>query len=128
MKLWRSRTNHLTGGFSPLQLVFGRNPRTPAELLSDDALDELGLREIREPSPDDDAAAAQYRKTQRVRDVARKLLAEQMATEKLKLAQRTRKLHVDKAFGRGQWVYAWREARRVGAGRMGRAKGAGGQD
>ena len=34
------------GGFTPYQLVIGQNPRVPHELLSDDAVDEVGMQEL----------------------------------------------------------------------------------
>lgn len=95
------------GGASPVQLVFGINPRIAADLMSDHALQELGNQELSEPSGDQVTAAAEFRKAARVRDAVREALTNREATAKLRLAA-TRKAHQDRTFSQGQWVYARR--------------------
>ena len=48
------------GGFSPCQLVFGQNPRLPHDLLGDDAVDAVGLGDLRETAWDADTAASEF--------------------------------------------------------------------
>ena len=92
------------GGFTPYQLVIGQNPRVPHELLSDDAVDEVGMQEL---SRDDDSPAKAFRQSMRIRDHARMLMETHTARERLRSAGKAQ-LHRDRNYHRGQWVYVWR--------------------
>ena len=49
------------GGFTPYQLVIGQNPRVPHELLSDDAVDEVGMQELNRDDAGLDSPAKAFR-------------------------------------------------------------------
>ena len=95
------------GGFTPYQLVIGRNPRVPHELLSDDAVDEVGMQELNRDDADLDSPAKAFRQSMRIRDHARMLMETHTARERLRSAGKAQ-LHRDRNFHRGQWVYVWR--------------------
>ena len=56
------------GGFTPYQVVIGQNPRFPHELLSDDAVDEVGMQELSRDDADLDSPAKAFRQSMRIRD------------------------------------------------------------
>ena len=95
------------GGFTPYQLVIGQNPRVPHELLSDDAVDEVGMQELNRDDADLDSPAKAFRQSMRIRDHARMLMETHTARERLRSAGKAQ-LHRDRNFHRGQWVYVWR--------------------
>ena len=74
------------GGFTPYQLVIGQNPRVPHELLSDDAVDEVGMQELSRDDADIDSPAKAFRQSMRIRDHARMLVETHMARERLRSA------------------------------------------
>ena len=94
------------GGFTPYQLVIGQNPRVPHELLSDDAVDEVGMQELSTDDADLDSPKA-FRQSMRIRDHARMLMETHTARERLRSAGKAQ-LHRDRNYHRGQWVYVWR--------------------
>lgn len=76
---WFSR-----GGYSPAQLVYGKNPRLPAELLSDAGQTRAGWDEAL--YTEGDTAIAEFRRSHRVREKARKLAMESSCREKVREA------------------------------------------
>ena len=104
-------------GVSPYQLVFGRNPRVPTDLLQDhphvpavDALDsEPGMA-----------------RAQAIRHAARKAFLECQDDRALRAALRARP-RAHRPFQSGDWVYYWRTQKSVGGQRFdgGRWYGAG---
>eukprot|EP00959_Pyramimonas_sp_CCMP1952_P334269 7000485-Pyramimonas_sp.AAC.1 len=70
-------------GFSPLQLVFGQNPRLPHDLLSDDVRGISGWRDMISPASEQDAAGAEFARSQRVRAAARRLAIEANARDEI---------------------------------------------
>ena len=85
-------------GMSPYQLVFGRNPKVPADLLQDNP----DLNAI-EHSQRDDA----HEKAHSVRLAARKAMLEVQDSKALKAAIRARP-RPHRPFQSGDWVYFWR--------------------
>ena len=113
---WYSR-----GGYSPCQLVFGVNPRVPTELLSDDALQELGWEEIECDAFDQDTATAAYNRSHQIRQKARQLCIEAACRDRIKssIKQRT---HKQRQWAVGQWVHVWRKFPGTGQGHLTRAR------
>ena len=113
---WYSR-----GGYSPCQRVFGVNPRVPTELLSDDALQELGWEEIECDAFDQDTATAAYNRSHQIRQRARQLCIEAACRDRIKssIKQRT---HKQRQWAVGQWVYVWRKFPGTGQGHLTRAR------
>ena len=85
------------GGFTPYQLVIGQNPRVPHELLSDDAVDEVGMQELSRDDADLDSPAKAFRQSVRIRDHALMLMETHMARERLRSAGRAQ-LHRDRTY------------------------------
>ena len=96
------------GGFTPYQLVIGQNPRVPHELLSDDAVDEVGMQELNRDDADLDSPAKAFRQSMRIRDHARMLMETHTARERLRSAGKAQ-LHLDRNFHRGQWCMCGEE-------------------
>ena len=94
-------------GFTPYQLVIGQNARVPHELLSDDAVDEVGMQELSRDDADLDSPAKAFRQSMRIRDHARMLMETHTARERLRSAGKAQ-LHRDRNYHRGQGVYVWR--------------------
>ena len=59
------------GGFSPFQLVFGISPRLPADLLNDDQMLLPALQDLRGDPLNSDTAAAEFSRTNMIREKAR---------------------------------------------------------
>ena len=85
------------GGFTPYQLVIGQNPRVSHELLSDDAVDEVGMQELNRDDADLDSPAKAFRQSMRIRDHARMLKETHTARERLRSAGKAQ-LHRDGNF------------------------------
>ncbi|CAK9083538.1 Retrovirus-related Pol polyprotein from transposon RE2 (Retro element 2) (AtRE2) [Includes: Protease RE2 [Durusdinium trenchii] len=113
---WFSRS-----GYSPCQLVFGANPRVPAELLSDDTLQEIGWQEIETDPFDQDTAAAAYNRSHQIRQRARQLCVEASCREKIRLSS-THRAHKQRQWAIGQWVFVWRKFPGTGQGHLTRAR------
>ena len=96
------------GGFTPYQLVIGQNPRVPHELLSDDAVDEVGMQELSRDDADLDSPAKAFRQRMKIRDHARTLVETHTARERLRSAGKVQ-LHRDRNYHRGQWVFCGEE-------------------
>ena len=105
MSLKNRRGNR--GAFTPYQLVIGQNPRVPHELLSDDAVDEVGMQELSSNDADLDSPAKAFRQSMKIRDHARMLMETHTARERLRSAGKAQ-LHRDRNYHREQWVYVWR--------------------
>ena len=95
------------GGFTPYQLVIGNNPRVPHELLSEDAVDEVGMQQLSRDDADLDSPAKAFRQSMRISDHARMLMETHTARERLRSAGKAQ-LHRDRNYHRGHWVYVWR--------------------
>ena len=80
---WFSR-----GGYSPAQIVYGRNPRLPPELLSDAEQASPGWADILCDPTEMDTAAAGFKRAHRIREQAKKLAMETTSKEKLREAAR----------------------------------------
>ena len=65
---WFSR-----GGYSPAQIVYGRNPRLPAELLSDASQHSPGWSDVLCDPSELDTPAFEFRKAHQIRERARQL-------------------------------------------------------
>eukprot|EP00435_Cladocopium_sp_Y103_P035246 s245_g9.t1 len=102
---WFSR-----GGYSPAQLVYGRNPRVPAELLSDADQSSPGWSDILCDPSEMDNPAFEFRRSYQIRDRAKKLAMEHLSKEKIRDAGRP-PLHRQRTWAPGQWVLVWRTAR-----------------
>lgn len=113
---WYSR-----GGYSPCQLVFGVNPRVPTELLSDDTLQELGWQELEADAFDQDTAAAAFNRSHQIRQKARQLCIQHLSKEKIRLST-SQRLHKQRQWAIGQWVYVWRKFPGTGQGHLTRAR------
>ncbi len=98
------------GGFSPYQLVIGENPRLPKELLSDEAIDEVGLEHLSGTAADTDTAAAAFSRKHQVRQPARQNLMRMEAKSRVAEAVASR-ASTPNNFSPGQWVYVWRKVK-----------------
>eukprot|EP00435_Cladocopium_sp_Y103_P053201 s487_g17.t1 len=85
-------------GVSPYQLVFGRNPRIPQDLLQDD---------IHVPASDAVLAESGYQRSQAIRQAARLSVLQCQDNRALRLALRARP-RPRREFVSGDWVYYWR--------------------
>ena len=102
---WFSR-----GGYSPAQLVYGKNPRLPAELLSDAGQTTAGWDEALCDATEGDTATAEFRRSHLVREKARKLAMESSCREKVREAAKP-PLHKHRSWAAGQWVMIWRTSK-----------------
>eukprot|EP00434_Breviolum_minutum_P029882 symbB.v1.2.026423.t1/scaffold2638.1/size74318/2 len=102
---WFSR-----GGYSPAQLVYGKNPRLPAELLSDAGQCTPGWDEVLCDATEGDTATAEFRRSHRIREKARKLAMENTCREKVREASKP-PLHRHRSWAAGQWVMIWRTSK-----------------
>ena len=91
------------GGYSPAQLVYGKNPKLPAELLSDAGQGTPGWDEALCDPAEGDSATAEFRRSHHIRERARKLA---MGREACKPP-----LHKHRVWSAGQWVMIWRASR-----------------
>ena len=87
-----------TAGASPYQLVFGRNPRIPQDLLQEDV--DLSASEAV-------LTDQQFARSQEIRQSARKAVLECQDDKALRLALRARP-RAHRNFQSGDWVYYWR--------------------
>ena len=113
---WFSR-----GGFSPCQLVFGQNPRVPAELLCDDELQFPGFEDIKADPFDQDTAAASFAKSHSIRQRARELCVQFNSKQKVNLSSLGRR-HQQRSWAVGQWVYVYRRFSGTGQGHLSRSR------
>ena len=112
---WFSR-----GGFSPCQLVFGVNPTIPADLLGDGPQD-LAWQDIDADVFDQDSAAQAFARSHRIRQRARELCIQDSAQTKIRLSSKGR-LHRQRQWAVGQWVYVWRKFPGTGGGHTTRSR------
>ena len=91
------------GGHSPMQMVFGQNPRLPLEILSDESCGAPGWQVLEEDLRLLDATSAEMARQHRVRMRARELALTSDARARLQVAQRT-PTHRDRCFAPGQRV------------------------
>lgn len=109
------------GGFSPSQLVFGVNPRLPVDMLSDDQLLLPALDDLRCDPLDMDSAASDFARSNLIRQRARELCMKSTLKDKSQLAMRKR-MHRQRTWTPGQWVYVWRKYTGTGGGHTTRAR------
>eukprot|EP00435_Cladocopium_sp_Y103_P038659 s4112_g10.t1 len=102
--IWFSR-----GGYSPAQIVYGRNPRLPPELLSDADQSSPGWSDILCDPIEMDSAAAEFKRAHNIREQAKKLAMESISKEKIREAAKP-PLHKYRTWTAGQWVLVWRIA------------------
>ena len=99
-----------SGGYTPVQLVFGEMPRVPGELLSDNP---SGLQPLCDAFNDPaglDEAGAELRKSMAIRERARQLALAETSREAFKRAARTSSTPL-RNWNPGQWVYCFRRGR-----------------
>ncbi len=108
------------GGFSPMQMVFGQNPRLPLEILSEDGLQEVAWSDA-DDTIDGDTPAATFAKAYKIRARARELCFKYQAKEKIRLSGNQRK-HTQRSWSIGQWVYVWRRVSGSSAGHLTRSR------
>ena len=102
---WLSR-----GGVSPTQLVFGKLPRVPGDLLSDDHTGLMALHDALEDPLGTDQAATEYRRRMGIRERARQATMAQASREAVQRAVKA-STHQTRRFYPGQWVYCFRRGR-----------------
>ena len=102
--IWFSR-----GGYSPAQIVYGRNPRLPAELLSDANQNTPGWADILCDPSEMDTPAFEFKRASQIRDRAKQLAMEHSSREKLRDAAKP-PLHRHRTWNPGQWVLVCRIA------------------
>ena len=102
--IWFSR-----GGYSPAQIVYGRNPRLPAELLSDANESSPGWSDALCDPGEMDTPAFEFKRAHQIREAAKKLAMESTARDKVREAARP-PLHKYRTWSAGQWVLVWRAA------------------
>ena len=95
------------GGYSPAQLVYGKNPRLPTELLSDAGRSTPGRDDVLCDPGSLDTAAEEFRRSHSIREAARRLSMQHTAKEKLREASKP-PLHKHRTWTAGQWVMVWR--------------------
>ena len=95
-------------GASPYQLVFGRNPRIPTDLLQDQP--HVAASDAEEADP-------LLRRVSEVRQAARKAVLECQDDRALKAALRARPRPM-KEFKSGDWVFYWRSQKYVDGSRI----------
>ena len=95
-------------GASPYQLVFGRNPRVPTDLLQ-------GAPHV--PAVDASEAESAWVRASQVRASARKAVLECHDDRALRAALRARP-RVARPFRSGDWVYYWRTQKYIGGTRI----------
>eukprot|EP00959_Pyramimonas_sp_CCMP1952_P119612 2501267-Pyramimonas_sp.AAC.1 len=100
------------GGFSPLQLVFGENPRLPHDLLSDGHKALPGWQDVTSPSSEQDEAGAEFARAHAIRAAARRMAMEATARDNISRASRAR-TPGNRRFTPGQWVFVWRHFTRM---------------
>ncbi|OLQ04125.1 hypothetical protein AK812_SmicGene12846 [Symbiodinium microadriaticum] len=102
---WLSR-----GGVSPTQLVFGRLPRVPGDLLSDDHTGLMALHDALEDPFGTDQASTEFRRRMGIRERARQATMTQASREAVQRAVKA-STHQTRRFHPGQWVYCFRRGR-----------------
>ncbi|CAE7224945.1 RE2 [Symbiodinium sp. CCMP2592] len=102
--MWYTRA-----GYSPAQLVFGRNPRIPEELLSDLVSSAPGRQAMASDPTNLEGSERAYVQSCIIRQRARELMFEKEANEKLQRAARAPR-HTYQQYAAGQWVYVFRRA------------------
>ena len=99
-----------SGGYTPVQLVFGEMPRVPGELLSDNP---SGLQPLCDAFNDPaglDEAGAELRRSMAIRERGRQLALAETSREAFKRAARTSSTPV-RTWNPGQWVFCFRRGR-----------------
>eukprot|EP00971_Amphidinium_carterae_P289001 5738574-Amphidinium_carterae.2 len=94
------------GGYTPLQLVYGRNPQIPGELLGQGEISQLASTSS---YPQDSPADQKHFRAQQIRHRARELAFTHQCRNKFNIATRTA-IHQDRSYAPGQWVFVWRKA------------------
>eukprot|EP00435_Cladocopium_sp_Y103_P028304 s1227_g7.t1 len=109
------------GGYSPYQLVFGINPRLPADLLSDDHMLVPALEDLKCDPLNMDSSAAEFARSHMIREKARQLCVKSTLKDKAQLGMR-KYAHKERTWTPGQWVYVWRKFSGTGGGHATRAR------
>eukprot|EP00971_Amphidinium_carterae_P352873 6492759-Amphidinium_carterae.1 len=93
------------GGYTPMQLVYGRNPLVPGELLGHGETAHLAAATS---YPQDNPAEQEYTRANQIRHRAREMAFSHQCRTKFNVAARA-PLHKDQTFSPGQWVFVWRK-------------------
>ncbi|CAE7436187.1 RE1 [Symbiodinium necroappetens] len=96
-------------GYSPAQLVFGRNPRVPEELLSDLVASAPGRQAMASDPTNLEGSERAYVQSCIIRQRARELMFEKESQERLQRAAKAPK-HSYQQYAPGQWVYVFRRS------------------
>eukprot|EP00971_Amphidinium_carterae_P259107 5141971-Amphidinium_carterae.1 len=93
------------GGYTPMQLVYGRNPQVPGELLGQGEISQLASTTT---YPQDGPAEQEHFRAQQIRHRAREMAFTHQCRTKFNVAVRSN-AHQDKLYSLGQWVFVWRK-------------------
>ena len=106
------------GGYSPAQLVFGKNVRVPDDLLSEDMQDIPGWEEPGMDPSNPASEASEFARTQAIRARARELAMKHISREQVLQAARA----PQREWFKGQVVYVWRRGQRAYPGHVTRSR------
>ena len=99
-----------SGGYTPVQLVFGEMPRVPGELLSEDPGGLVPLADAYRDPGGLDEAGAEFRRRNDIRERARQLALQATSKEAIQRAARS-SMVPSRQWSPGQWVYCFRRGR-----------------
>ncbi|CAE7837485.1 unnamed protein product, partial [Symbiodinium necroappetens] len=99
-----------SGGYTPVQLVFGELPRVPGELLSEDPGGLVPLSDAYRDPGGLDESGAEFRRRNDIRGRARQLAMQATSKEAIHRAVRSSMVPA-RQWSPGQWVYCFRRGK-----------------
>ena len=99
-----------SGGYTPVQLVFGEVPRVPGELLSENFGGQQVISDGFYDPAGMDEAGNEFRKSARIRERGRQLALAETSRETVRRALATSSTPL-RTWSPGQWVYCFRRGR-----------------